>query len=138
MAANKFALMLLSFSLFGLQAHVQLSIEPQTENGVIFVSGGIGDEGIEAIHEIERDYNLRLLFAVQGSGNYLSRVYVKILDQSGRTLVETMSNGPYFLANLSPGTYQVVAESGGKSIAKPVAISPGRAVQQSLYWPAEE
>src|SRR5271167_3795890 len=81
MSMNKFALLFLSLSLFGLQARAELAIEPRAENGVTFVSGGAGDEGVQAIHEIERDYNLRLLFAVQGSGNYLSRVDVKILDQ---------------------------------------------------------
>ena len=138
MIVKKIALPLLMFFLFSLPAGAQLALEPHSENGVTFVSGGIGEEGLQAIHEIERDYNLRLLFAVQRSGNYLSDVNVKLLDQSGKTLVDTMSQGPYFLAKLSPGKYQIIAESGGKPIIKSVVIAPGRAVSQALYWPAAQ
>jgi len=137
MSANKFALLLLSVSLFGVPVHAQLAIEPRTENDVTFVSGGVGEEGVQAIREIEGDYNLRLLFAVQGSGNYLSLVRVKISDRRGSTLIDTLSNGPYFLAKLSPGSYQIAAESDGRSITKRADISPGHAVSESLYWPAE-
>jgi hypothetical protein len=136
MFVKKFVLLFLSLSLFGLQAHAQLAIESHTENGVTFVSGGVGGEGVQAIRAIEQDYNLRLLFAMQGSGDYLSSVDVKILDQTGRTLVDAISNGPYFLARLGPGRYRIVAESGGKSIEKRVDISSGQVVSQSLYWPA--
>jgi hypothetical protein len=138
MSMNRIALTLASISLFAFSAHAQLAIEPHAENGVTFVSGGVGGEGVSQIREVEKEYNLHLLFAVQGSGDYLSRVYVKILDGNGRVLVDTMSEGPYFLAKLNPGKYDVVAESAGKTIDRRVDISPGHAISESLYWPAVE
>jgi hypothetical protein len=138
MSVIKIALLLVSMSLFAIPVRAQLAVEPRTENGVTFVSGGVGDEGVQQIRQIEKEYDLRLLFAVQGSGEYLSGVYVKILDKNGNALVDTKSDGPYFLAKLSPGKYDVIAESRGKSIEKRVEITHGHAVSQSLYWPAEQ
>ena len=136
MSKKKISLLLAAISLFGLPAYAQLAIEPHTENGITYVSGGVGDEGVDQIRQVEKEYNLHLLFAVQGSGDYLSRVYVKILDGKGHALVDTISEGPYFLAKLNPGKYEVVAESGGKTIDRRVDIAPGHATSESLYWPA--
>jgi len=138
MSLNKISLLFVTISLFGLPAYAQLVIEPHTENGITYVSGGVGAEGVEQIRQLEKDYNLHLLFAIQGSGDYLSRVYVKILDGQGHALVDTMSEGPYFLAKLKPGKYDVIAESDGKTIDRRVDVSQGHATTVSLYWPESQ
>ena len=107
---------------------------PRTQGEVTYVSGGVGSDSVQAMREIERGYNLRLMFAVEGSGEYLADVRVKLVDAKGRTVLDAVSDGPYFFAKVPPGRYQVVAETEGDAKTRAVDISPGGAVSQSFYW----
>ncbi|HSO81549.1 carboxypeptidase regulatory-like domain-containing protein, partial [Thiocapsa sp.] len=57
----------------------------QSTLGVPHVSGGIGASEREAMEQVKSQYNLRLLFAVAGSGAYLSNIRVQIQDAAGPT-----------------------------------------------------
>ena len=107
---------------------------PRTQGDVTYVSGGVGSDSIQAMREIERGYNLRLMFAIAGSGEYLADVRVKLVDAKGRTVLDAVSDGPYFFAKVPPGRYQVVAETEGDAKTRSVDISPSGAVSQSFYW----
>lgn len=107
---------------------------PRTQGDVTYVSGGVGSDSIQAMRQIEHGYNLRLMFAEQGSGKYLADVRVKLVDPEGRTLLDAVSSGPYFFAKVRPGRYQVVAENAGNAITRSVDVSPSGAVSQSFYW----
>ena len=99
-----------------------------------YISGGVGNESVQAMRAMERGYNLRLMFAIAGSGEYLADVRVKLVDPKGRTVLDAVSEGPYFFAKVPPGRYQVVAETEGDAKTRAVDISPGGAVSQSFYW----
>jgi len=135
MAWKKSLGLLVVLALMGGPAYAQEALAPQTQNGVSFVSGGIGEEGRTAMRQARADYNLQLLFAMQGSGEYLSDVKVKIMDRQGNTLVDAVADGPFFLAQMKPGTYQVTAESGGHTRKVSVTIGEKGAVSESFYWP---
>jgi hypothetical protein len=107
--------------------------EPRTQGDVSYVSGGVGSDSALAMRQIEGGYNLRLLFAVQGSGEYLADVRVKLVDHKGHTVLDAVSDGPYFFAKLRPGRYQVVADNGGTVISRSVDVGE-HAVSQSFYW----
>lgn len=110
------------------------AVQSHSAGGVTFASGGVGDEGKAAMHAIESGYNLRLLFAVQGSGEFLANVRVRLVDRNGNTLVDTVADGPYFFANLAPGTYEVVVMGQGRVITRSVDISGTGAISRTLYW----
>ena len=107
---------------------------PRTQGDVTYISGGVGNESVQAMRAMERGYNLRLMFAIAGSGEYLANVRVKLVDPKGRTVLDAVSEGPYFFAKVPPGRYQVVAETEGDAKTRAVDISPGGAVSQSFYW----
>jgi hypothetical protein len=136
MSVWRILLLFLSLVLLGARAEAQVTLEPHTQNGVTYLSGGIGPEEVSAIKAAQGEYNLRLLFAVQGSGQYLADVQVKLLDQKGNTVLDATSDGPYFLARLKPGSYRLVAESAGKPITRSVEVPSSGAAALSLYWPA--
>jgi hypothetical protein len=129
-------LVVLAFALLvpTLGAQAQEALQPQTQNGITFTSGGIGSEGRDALRQVQGSYNLKLMFAVQGSGDYLSDVKVKVMDGHGATLLDTISEGPYFLAQLKPGTYKIVADSAGRPQTRTVSVDKGTAAA-SFYWP---
>ena len=135
MAINKAALTVLALVLLGFAAQAQAPMQPQTQNGIAFVSGGISIEERQAMQEMEGSYNLRLLFVAEAGGEYLWGVTVEVMDGSGKTLLKAVSDGPYFLAKLSPGRYTVIAADEKRSIKKSVEIEPGKAVSERFTWP---
>jgi hypothetical protein len=99
-----------------------------------YISGGIGEEE-RASMEASRDYfNLRLAFAAQGSGEYLSAVRVRIADLKGGELLEAVSDGPLFYARLAPGAYLVTAAYGDEAQQRRVRIGEAGAADLVLYW----
>ncbi len=116
------------------QEQARAAAEPGRQGDIAYTSGGVGDEGLAHMRAIESGYNLRLLFAVKGSGEYLANVHVRLVDKSGNTVLDTVSQGPYFFANVRPGRYRVVAESEGRPIRRTVDVGGTGAVSRALYW----
>lgn len=136
MLKARIMLLLAAASLMAVHAYGQASMEPRTQGGVTYISGGIGLDDMEMLRELRPNYNLHLLFASQGSGQYLAEVNVKLLDAKGQTLLDAMADGPYFYAKVSPGKYKIVAQSQGIALSKMIEVSGKGPVSESFYWPA--
>lgn len=108
-------------------------IQPKTMNGVAYVSGGISDERVY-MESVRSQYPLQLMFAVAGSGEYLADVTVDIADQHGKTVLRANSEGPFFFAKLSPGSYKVSVSSDGVTKAKSVTVPQKGSVEERFYW----
>jgi hypothetical protein len=120
--------------LFSFQVVAETMIKPQTQGDVTFVSGGVGGDERSAMQAIRADYNLSLLFSVQGSGEYLSDVKVSVTDEKGNTLLETVSDGPMLLASLKPGHYNVTAELDGQVAHKKATVGNKQRTSLSFIW----
>jgi hypothetical protein len=81
--------------------------EIKTDGDIRYVSGGIGESERTELDTLSSQFNLRLLFATEGSGEYLSSVKVNILDSRGGPILTAESKGPWFLAQLPAGDYSV-------------------------------
>jgi len=108
--------------------------EMRAANGIAYVSGGVGRDSARALNEVKGRYNLHLLFAVQGSGEYLANVRVKIADQRGNTVLDAVSDGPYFFARVQPGTYLVTVDSEGRSKTRSFEIARNGSTSGAFYW----
>jgi hypothetical protein len=99
-----------------------LPFAAETASGPVkFVSGGVGDESEARIREVSKDFNLRLLFAAK-DGHYLADVKVTILDARGARVLDTVSDGPWLLATLAPGKYEITASYAGASVRQATTI----------------
>src|SRR5215212_7147392 len=79
------------------------TLVPKTENNISYISGGVGKDEQELADSIGRyGYNLQLVFAEQQTGAYLADVRVRIQDLKGGVVLDTVSDGPMFLAKLPP------------------------------------
>lgn len=110
---------------------------PQTANGVEYVTGGFGDDMAQAFKAAESAYPLALTFAEDAGGGsrpYVAEVDVSIKDQSGATVLEVPSTGPYFLAKLKPGKYRVEATYMGKTQTQNVTVGEGGASRHVITW----
>lgn len=99
------------------------------------VTGGVGDEEREALQAQAKDYNLQLLFAIKGSGEYIASVKLSIFDNAGKPLLAAEGAGPWFYARLPEGRYQVVAETAGNRQVRWVMTSPDKPTKVYFYWP---
>lgn len=108
----------------------------QTAGGVSYVSGGVGSDSIDHLGSLARDFNLKLVFALK-SGNYVSGVNVSIADAKGKKLLDTTSEGPWFLTKLPVGNYQIVATLDGKAEKRTVAVGTEKLKTIDFRWGSE-
>lgn len=113
------------------------TLQPVTEGGITYVSGGIGLEEIQALNEGTGDYNLKLVFAEKGSGAYIADVKLSIMNMKGQKILEAVSDGPWFFVKLAPGRYKISAEAEGQSQVQQARVGGGRQTQLHFYWRVE-
>lgn len=119
------------------QVALAQSLQAHTENGVTYVSGGIGlDEEAEML-VLARDYPLFLEFSTvapgEVRGHWAADVRV-VIRQGTRVLLDTRSEGPLFLASLKPGRYMVDAEYDGRRVSREVGVGSKSAPRVRISW----
>ncbi len=111
-----------------------VKLEPRTQDGITYLTGGVGIDEREAMVRQAGEYNLRLTFVTETRGAYLGVVSVGIQDSAGRTLLSTLSDGPWFYAKLAAGSYTISAESRGQEHSQKVEISAARPAIVLFRW----
>lgn len=136
MPARGFAALLLGWAMLLSMGNANSDAIVQTAGGVSYVSGGVGADSMDQLNAIAGNFNVKLVFALQ-SGNYVSDVRVAIADAKGKTLLDTTSAGPWFLARLPVGNYQIVATFAGNAIKRQVAVGTAKLQTIDLRWASE-
>lgn len=108
----------------------------QSQNGISYITGGIGSDESEALKGAMKDYPLALIFArpQEGGAAYLSDVWVAIQDGRGKPVLNATAEGPYLLVKLPPGRYTVSAETGGEKQQHMLEVRTGKTTQQRFDW----
>jgi hypothetical protein len=107
---------------------------PQRQGAVNFVSGGTSEDDRATLQNMEGDYNMRFMFAVQPSGEYLADINVTLVDSRGGTVLDTVSAGPLLYARVPPGRYRVTVDSDGRSQTRTLEVAANGVVSQAFYW----
>ena len=110
------------------------SESPAATGSIPHVSGGIGEGEQQQLLARQRDYNLKLVFTLN-EGNYIADVNVAVKDKAGKTVLEDVSGGPFFLAKLPAGQYSVIATYDGKAVTRKVSVGGGLHTEQ-FRWAA--
>ena len=134
--AHGFAAILLGSALLVPVASAKSDEAVRTAGGVSYVSGGVGTDSIDRLNSLASDFNLKLVFALK-AGNYVNGVKVSIADAAGKTLLDTTSEGPWFLAKLPVGNYQVVATFAGKAEKRTIAVGAEKLATIDFRWESE-
>lgn len=92
-----------------------------TSGQIKFVSGGVGDDSDARMQALSKDFNLRLLFAAK-DGHYLADVALTITNARGDKVLDTVAEGPWLLATLAPGKYQITATHAGAPVTRSTTI----------------
>lgn len=108
----------------------------QSEQGIRYVSGGVGTDQVEAMQQVAGRYSMRLTFA-STDGAYLADVTVRVLDAGGKTVFSANGVGPLLYVQIPPGKYRIIAvDSGGIERSARLAVPRNGAIRQTLRWPA--
>ena len=91
---------------------------------------------MERLSWLARDFNLKLVLALK-SGDYVSDVKVTIADAAGKRLLDTTSEGPWFLAKLPAGNYQIAATFAGKAEKRTIAVGAKKLKTIDFRWSSE-
>ena len=134
--AHGFAAILLGSALLVPVVRANSDAIVQTAGGVSYVSGGVGTDSIDRLNSLASDFNLKLVFALK-SGDYVSGVEVTIADAAGKTLLDTTSEGPWFLTKLPVGNYQIVATFAGKADKRTITIGAEKLKTIDFRWASE-
>jgi hypothetical protein len=109
----------------------------KTQNGITYISGGIGEPEAAAMKAAANQYNLALTFAEQGTGDYLADVKVHIKDLNGKEVLDIASTGPLLLSNLPAGKYLIQAQENGKALSRTVDLNGKQHADFVFYWPQD-
>ena len=83
----------------------------QTDGRVDFLTGGIGLRHAIVMKQAMHRFPLSLEFHTKANGKrrFLAGVPISIRDTTGKVVLETRSAGPFLLARLKSGHYEVMA-----------------------------
>jgi len=103
---------LLTIFILSISSGEEEFVKRGSDRGISFLSGGVGLREREILKEMGKDYSLKMIFSNK-KGEYLSDVVVKILDQDEKTILTTVSNGPWLFIDLPSGAYHLEASVRG-------------------------
>lgn len=108
----------------------------RTEGDVTYVSGGVGEDEANAMKRAAGKYPLELMFINKAKprDSYTSDVQVKITNQRGESVLDTTSEGPYFLASLPNGTYRIEATNNGETRKQQTTVKKGSHRRIVFSW----
>lgn len=110
-----------------------------TQGPVVYLSGGVGRDEAHAIEQAASRWPVMLEFAAREGnaqqGAWLANVSVQILDAQHHAVLETVSDGPFVLARLQPGHYEVKATFDGQTLARPLDVPRQGTAREVFLWP---
>ncbi len=106
----------------------------RTQNGVAYVTGGIGEDEAAAMRAEARHYPVSMFFTAGRDNAFLADVKVAVKNKAGKELLSTQA-GPILLVNVPSGTYAVTAERNSKVLHRTVRVGKSGEKQIVFHWP---
>jgi hypothetical protein len=109
--------------------------------GIEYMSGGIGSDEARFMQTVSPRWAATLEFAVKDAGDrqgadFAADVRVQVRDASGHAVLDTLSEGPFMLARLAPGRYDVEATLNGQTLKQELTVRDGVPSKSLFVWPA--
>jgi hypothetical protein len=113
-----------------------VQIQPQQQNGIAYLSGGIGEDEAKAIQQ-SSGYNLHMTFSIGSQNEYVPDVDVLVQKASGQTVLTLNQAGPLVYVQLPAGKYTVVATRNGEERRDVTDVGSGAARNLVFHWNGE-
>jgi hypothetical protein len=111
-----------------------LDVAYRIEGDVPNVTGGIGADQVAGLLAHARDYDLKVVFALQPTHAYVTDVPVRIFAATGKEILATDHAGPLLFANLPSGEYRIETERRGTALMQTAKVVEGRQTKIAFYW----
>jgi hypothetical protein len=107
--------------------------QPASQNGVTYITGGVGEDEVQAFRAAAPRYNLRMTFASK-TGNYLSDIDVTITSGAGRPILSVRTGGPFLFVRLPAGPYQIQAQTRHITETRKIEVRAHGGADLRFYW----
>lgn len=96
------------------------------QGSVQYLSGGIGKDEARAVQAAAPAWPAVLEFVAHDpqakADEFLANVSVQVRDAHQHTVLATVSEGPFVLAKLAPGRYEVQATVEGRTLTRAITV----------------
>lgn len=121
-----------------LSAHAVVNPPIRMVHGVEYMSGGIGQDEAQLMKTVSPRWPASFEFAIKDGrrADFAAGVHVTVRDSHGTALLDNVvSGGPFMVARLEPGRYEVEARIGGQTLKQTLLVSPGAPAKAVFEWP---
>jgi hypothetical protein len=108
-------------------------------NGIEYMSGGISSDEAALMQTVAPRWPATFEFAIKDGtrSDFAANVAVTVRDASGRALLSQVNaEGPFMVARLDPGRYEVEATLAGRTLKQTVEVHAGSPTRTLFLWPA--
>ena len=120
-------------------AHAAVNPPIYMTHGVEYMSGGIGSDEAQLMETVSPRWPATFEFAIKDrkGADFAAGVHVTVRDRSGTALLDNVvSGGPFMVARLEPGTYEVEARIGSQTLKQSLNVPQGGPAKATFVWPA--
>ncbi|MBF8730156.1 MULTISPECIES: carboxypeptidase regulatory-like domain-containing protein [Pseudomonas] len=110
-----------------------VQLQPQEQNGVRYLQGGIGQDEANALRRTP-GYDLHVTLSVGPEDKFQSGATVDIQNAQGQQVLALQDVGPLLFVQLPPGQYRVTGNADGQTVQQQVTVSGKSAANVSLHW----
>jgi len=110
-----------------------VQLEQQQQNGITYLSGGIGLDESRAIQQA-KGYSLHMTFSTGPGNKYVPDVDIAIQNMQGHSVLTLSQVGPIVYVQLPPGKYVIVGTRNGHEQRGTVELKGGTIGDLNLHW----
>jgi len=104
---------------------------PVQQNGITYITGGIGQTEVETFRAQAHKYNLRMTFTTK-TGSFLSDVDVSIWSTARHRVLRVRTEGPFLFVRLPAGRYQIEVHLRSQNATQVVQV-PARGGAEAVF-----
>lgn len=110
-----------------------VQLQPQEQNGVRYVQGGIGQDEANALRKTT-GYDLHVELSTGPQGKFQSGATVDIQNAQGQPVLSVMDAGPLLYVQLPAGKYKVTGTAQGATTQQWVKVNGKAPTTVNLNW----
>ena len=110
-----------------------VQLQPQEQNGVRYLQGGIGQDEANALRKTT-GYDLHVELSTGPEGKFQSGATVDIQNAQGQPVPSVSDAGPLLYVQLPPGKYKVIGNAQGQAVQQWATVTGKAPTTVNLNW----
>lgn len=106
----------------------------RSQQGIPYLSGGIGSDERAAMRSRSKEFNLHMMFSERKDDALVAGARITIADARGVKVFDLADAGPVLWTHMARGTYRVHATLNGRSQNQTVVVTDRAPAQVYFHW----